>query len=90
MTEIAAVGAAAIYVPFPFAVDDHQTTNAKFLVSQGGGWLMPQADLTPESLAARLDSLTREELLACAEKAWALKKTQATREVVAACEALAA
>jgi UDP-N-acetylglucosamine--N-acetylmuramyl-(pentapeptide) pyrophosphoryl-undecaprenol N-acetylglucosamine transferase len=90
VTEIAAVGAAAIYVPFPFAVDDHQTTNAKFLVSQGGGWLMPQADLTPESLAARLDSLTREELLACAEKAWALKKTQATREVVAACEALAA
>lgn len=71
-------------------MDDHQTTNAKFLVSQGGGWLMPQADLTPESLAARLDSLTREELLACAEKAWALKKTQATREVVAACEALAA
>jgi UDP-N-acetylglucosamine--N-acetylmuramyl-(pentapeptide) pyrophosphoryl-undecaprenol N-acetylglucosamine transferase len=90
VTEIAAVGAAAIYVPFPFAVDDHQTTNAKFLVSQGGGWLMPQADLTPESLAASLDSLTREELLACAEKAWALKKTQATREVVAACEALAA
>ena len=90
VTEIAAIGAAAIYVPFPFAVDDHQTTNAQFLVAQGGGWLMPQADLTPESLAARLESLTREELLACAEKAWALKKTQATREVVAACEALAA
>ena len=90
VTEIAAVGAAAIYVPFPFAVDDHQTTNAQFLVAQGGGWLMPQADLTPASLAARIDSLTREELLACAEKAWALKKTQATREVVAACEALAA
>jgi UDP-N-acetylglucosamine--N-acetylmuramyl-(pentapeptide) pyrophosphoryl-undecaprenol N-acetylglucosamine transferase len=90
VTEIAAIGAAAIYVPFPFAVDDHQTTNAQFLVAQGGGWLMPQADLTPESLAARLESLTREELLVCAEKAWALKKTQATREVVAACEALAA
>ena len=90
VTEIAAIGAAAIYVPFPFAVDDHQTTNAQFLVAQGGGWLMPQADLTPASLAARIDSLTREELLACAENAWALKKTQATREVVAACEALAA
>lgn len=90
VTEIAAIGAAAIYVPFPFAVDDHQTTNAQFLVAQGGGWLMPQADLTPESLAARLESLSREELLVCAEKAWALKKTQATREVVAACEALAA
>jgi len=90
VTEIAAVGAAAIYVPFPFAVDDHQTTNANFLVQQGAGWLMPQAQLTPETLAARLASLTREELLACAEKAWALKKTQATQEVVAACEALAA
>lgn len=90
VTEIAAVGAAAIYVPFPFAVDDHQTTNANFLVQQGAGWLMPQAQLTAETLAARLASLTREELLACAEKAWALKKTQATQEVVAACEALAA
>ena len=90
VTEIAAVGAAAIYVPFPFAVDDHQTTNAQFLVAEGGGWLMPQADLTPQALADKLASITREELLACAEKAWALKKTQATREVVAACEALAA
>jgi len=90
VTEIAAVGAAAIYVPFPFAVDDHQTTNAQFLVAEGGGWLMPQADLTPQALADKLESITREELLACAEKAWAQKKTQATREVVAACEALAA
>jgi UDP-N-acetylglucosamine--N-acetylmuramyl-(pentapeptide) pyrophosphoryl-undecaprenol N-acetylglucosamine transferase len=90
VTEISAVGAAAIYVPFPFAVDDHQTTNANFLVQQGAGWLMPQAQLTPESLAARLMSLSREELLVCAEKAWALKKTQATQDVVAACEALAA
>jgi UDP-N-acetylglucosamine--N-acetylmuramyl-(pentapeptide) pyrophosphoryl-undecaprenol N-acetylglucosamine transferase len=90
VTEIAAVGAAAIYVPFPFAVDDHQTTNANFLVKQGAGWLMPQSQLTPEVLAERLASLTREELLVCAEKAWALKKTEATREVVAACEALAA
>jgi UDP-N-acetylglucosamine--N-acetylmuramyl-(pentapeptide) pyrophosphoryl-undecaprenol N-acetylglucosamine transferase len=37
VTEIAAVGVAAIYVPFPFAVDDHQTTNAQFLVREGGG-----------------------------------------------------
>jgi UDP-N-acetylglucosamine--N-acetylmuramyl-(pentapeptide) pyrophosphoryl-undecaprenol N-acetylglucosamine transferase len=90
VTEIAAVGAAAMYVPFPFAVDDHQTTNANFLVQQGAGWLMPQVTLTPESLAASLTQVTREELLACAEKAWALKKTHATQDVVAACEALAA
>jgi UDP-N-acetylglucosamine--N-acetylmuramyl-(pentapeptide) pyrophosphoryl-undecaprenol N-acetylglucosamine transferase len=90
VTEIAAIGAAAIYVPFPFAVDDHQTTNANFLVAQGGGWLMPQAQLSAEALAERLGNITREELLVCAEKAWALKKTEATREVVAACEVLAA
>jgi UDP-N-acetylglucosamine--N-acetylmuramyl-(pentapeptide) pyrophosphoryl-undecaprenol N-acetylglucosamine transferase len=90
VTEIAAIGGAAIYVPFPFAVDDHQTTNANFLVKQGAGWLMPQAQLTPELLAARLQQLTRPELLACAEKAWAMKKIHATQEVVAACEALAA
>ena len=90
VTEISAVGAAAIYVPFPFAVDDHQTTNANFLVSQDAGWLMPQSQLTPELLAERLKQMTRTELLARAEKAWALKKIHATQEVVAACEALAA
>jgi UDP-N-acetylglucosamine--N-acetylmuramyl-(pentapeptide) pyrophosphoryl-undecaprenol N-acetylglucosamine transferase len=48
VTEIAAVGAAAVFVPFPFAVDDHQTTNARFLVDAGGGWLVQQRDLTPK------------------------------------------
>jgi UDP-N-acetylglucosamine--N-acetylmuramyl-(pentapeptide) pyrophosphoryl-undecaprenol N-acetylglucosamine transferase len=90
VTEIAAVGAAALYVPFPFAVDDHQTTNANFLVSQGAGWLMPQAQMTPETLVAFLSQQNRDQLLACAEKAWTLKKTHATQDVVAACEALAA
>ena len=51
VTEIAAVGAAAVFVPFPSAVDDHQTTNAQFLVDAGGGWLVQQRDLTPEWLA---------------------------------------
>ena len=90
VTEIAAVGAAAIFVPFPFAVDDHQTTNARFLVDQGGGWLMPQADLSPKDLAARLQGLTRGALQVCAEKAHQQQKMNATREVVMACEELAA
>ena len=90
VTELAAVGAAALLVPFPFAVDDHQTTNARFLVDAGGGWLVPQAALSAEDLAARLTSLTRTELLACAEKAHMQKKTNATREVVMACEELVA
>ena len=90
VTELAAIGVAAFFVPFPFAVDDHQTTNAQFLVSQGGGWLMPQAELTAQSMADRLTNLDREVLLHCAEKAHAQKKTNATREVVMACEELAA
>ncbi len=90
VTEIAAVGAAALFVPFPFAVDDHQTTNARFLVEQGGGWLLPQAELSAQALAQRLQQITRQELLACACKAHQQRKTNATREVVVACEELAA
>lgn len=90
VTELAAVGVAALFVPFPFAVDDHQSTNAQFLVTQGGGWLMPQADLSAQALADFLAGMTRERLLAAAEKAHEQKKTNATREVVMACEELAA
>jgi UDP-N-acetylglucosamine--N-acetylmuramyl-(pentapeptide) pyrophosphoryl-undecaprenol N-acetylglucosamine transferase len=89
VTEIAAVGAPALFVPFPFAVDDHQTTNAKFLVDAGGGWLVPQAELTPDKLATTLLTLTRSELLKRAVAARKLAKTQATEQMVAACEALA-
>ena len=90
VTEIAAVGAAALFVPFPHAVDDHQTTNAQFLVAHGGGWLMPQSQLNAQGLALQLAGLQRESLLACAEKAYEQKKTNATRDVVMACKELTA
>lgn len=89
VTEIAAVGAAAVFVPFPYAVDDHQTTNARFLVDAGGGWLMQQSELTPDALATFLITLKRDELLRRAVAARKLQKTQATEQMVAACEALA-
>ena len=89
VTEIAAVGAPALFVPFPHAVDDHQTTNAKFLVEGGGGWLVQQRELTPDKLTTMLISLTREQLLARAVAARKLAKTQATEQMVAACENLA-
>jgi UDP-N-acetylglucosamine--N-acetylmuramyl-(pentapeptide) pyrophosphoryl-undecaprenol N-acetylglucosamine transferase len=89
VTEIAAVGAAAIFVPFPSAVDDHQTTNAQFLVDAGGGWLVQQSDLTPEGLAKMLLNSERPALVEIAEKAKNMQKINATREVVAACEELA-
>ena len=89
VTEIAAVGAAALFVPFPHAVDDHQSTNARFLVNAGGGWLVQQADMTPRSLADMLLNMERPALLERALKAKNMQKTQATREVVSACEELA-
>jgi len=90
VTEIAAVGAAAVFVPFPFAVDDHQTTNARFLVDAGGGWLVPQRELTPAWLAELIRTTSRVELVRRAVAARGMRKTTATAEMVAACEALAA
>jgi len=89
VTEIAAVGAAALFVPFPSAVDDHQTTNARFLVDAGGGWLVQQTDLTPELLADLLQKTERATLIDRATKAKTLQKTEAVDAVVRACEELA-
>lgn len=88
VTEIAAVGAAALFVPFPSAVDDHQTTNARFLVDAGGGWLVQQSELTPELLSDLLQKTSRAALLERATKAKSLQKTEAVIEVVRACEEL--
>jgi len=88
VTEIAAVGAAALFVPFPAAVDDHQTANARFLVAQGAGLLLPQNDMTPERLAELLQRTERSTLLSWSLKAKALEKIDATEQVVAACEEL--
>lgn len=89
VTEIAAVGAAAVFVPFPAAVDDHQTTNARFLVDQGAGQLVPQDQLTAQMLADRLQSIQRPELMQWALAAKRLQQIHATARMVDACEALA-
>jgi UDP-N-acetylglucosamine--N-acetylmuramyl-(pentapeptide) pyrophosphoryl-undecaprenol N-acetylglucosamine transferase len=88
VTEIAAVGAAALFVPLPSAVDDHQTSNARFLVDQGGGWLVPQRDLTASLLAEMLQKTERSTLMQRALQAKLMQKTEATARVVAACEEL--
>ena len=89
VTEIAAVGAAAVFVPFPSAVDDHQTFNARFLVDQNAGWLMPQGELTPECLAEFITTIDRPALLQRALAAKKMQQLRATDAVVAACEELA-
>ena len=89
VTEIAAVGAAALFVPFPSAVDDHQTSNARFLVASGAGWQIAQGDLSPSILANLLQKTERIALADIGLKAKTMQKTEATACLVAACEELA-
>ena len=90
VTEIAAVGAAAVFVPFPSAVDDHQTTNARFLTDNGGGWVVQQRDLKAGVLAELLQKQERNTLMDQGLAAKKMQKTGATEAVVAACEELSA
>lgn len=84
IAELAAAGVPAILVPFPHAVDDHQTGNAKFLVNVGGAFLLPQGELTPESVAL-IRNYSRNQLLEMAEKARSMAKPDATEEVANIC-----
>jgi UDP-N-acetylglucosamine--N-acetylmuramyl-(pentapeptide) pyrophosphoryl-undecaprenol N-acetylglucosamine transferase len=88
VSEIAAVGAPAVFVPFPFAVDDHQTTNAKFLSDQGAATLLPQTQLTKEAIVRLLQNNERSAQYSQGLKAYSLRKIDATEQVVRACELL--
>ncbi len=89
IAELAAAGVPAVLVPYPHAVDDHQTGNAKFLSEAGAAWLMPQDELTPDSLATLLRNLDRQKLLSMAQQARALAKPDATETVAQICMELA-
>ncbi|MBW8369488.1 MAG: undecaprenyldiphospho-muramoylpentapeptide beta-N-acetylglucosaminyltransferase [Thiobacillus sp.] len=89
VAELACAGVPAVLVPFPFAVDDHQTGNAEFLSEAGAGWLVQQKDLTAEKLAALIGGLDRAALAAMSDQALKLAKPDATRQVADICEALA-
>lgn len=89
VAELAATGVASLLVPFPFAVDDHQTTNARYLVDRGAAILEQQAELTPDRLAAILGGLTRDALRQMAERARAAARPDATEAVASACMELA-
>lgn len=88
VAELACAGVPAVLVPFPFAVDDHQTGNAEFLAEAGAGWLMQQRELTPEKLAALIGGLDRPTLAAMSGRARALAKPDATARVADVCEEL--
>jgi len=90
VSELAAAGIASVLVPFPSAVDDHQTFNARYLSDRSAAVLVPQADLTPRKLADLLLGFSREMLLDMANRARALGKPDAAQIVAEHCMAVAA
>jgi len=90
IAELTAVGVASLLVPFPYAVDDHQTTNAHFLSTREAAWFMPQSALEPGKLAGLLSDIDRSQLLRMAENARALARPLAAVDVADMCEELTA
>lgn len=91
VSEIAAAGLPSLLVPFPHAVDDHQTVNGRYLVEAGAALMIQEAQLTPELLVATITPLLRDRqrLLSMAEAAHARAWTHATRDIVEHCLAVA-
>ncbi|HEY9149222.1 MAG TPA: undecaprenyldiphospho-muramoylpentapeptide beta-N-acetylglucosaminyltransferase, partial [Gammaproteobacteria bacterium] len=91
VAELAAAGIGAILVPYPHAVDDHQTGNARYLAEQGAALLLPQPELNAARLAELLQPILadRARLLAMAGQARALAQPEAARRVAQACVAAA-
>lgn len=84
IAELTAAGLGAILVPYPHAVDDHQTANAQYMVKDGAAVLMPQTSLNAQSLQTVLADLSREQCLQMAEKARALAQPDSAAKVAAA------
>lgn len=89
VAEVAAAGVAALFVPFPAAVDDHQTVNAQFLSDDSAAWLQQQRDMSPEWLAHWIQARTRDELCAVATRARLHAQPEAAQRIAAICEELA-
>ena len=87
VSELAAAGVGAVLVPFPAAVDDHQTRNAQYLVNEGAAILIAERELTAERLAAQLQGLCvgRGKLLAMAERARLLARPRAAEDLAESC-----
>ena len=83
VAEIAAAGKPAIFIPFPFAADDHQTRNAQALASNGAAVVMPEKELTAETLARRVTELLNDpaRLRQMAAKAREMAHPRAAQEI---------
>jgi len=82
VAEIAAVGLASILIPYPAAVDDHQTANGSFLVDANAAVMIKERDITAADLAAQLQKFDREKLTLMAVNARQISKRDATERVV--------
>lgn len=69
VTEVAAAGVAALFVPLPTAIDDHQSANARYLAGQEAAWMVAQQELSAAATGAWIAGLSRAQLMACAQKA---------------------
>jgi UDP-N-acetylglucosamine--N-acetylmuramyl-(pentapeptide) pyrophosphoryl-undecaprenol N-acetylglucosamine transferase len=85
VSELAACGVASCLIPFPHAIDDHQTANAKFLSNADAAVLLPQQHLNPQDLALMIQNFNRADLKEMALRARALSKTNATQRVAEVC-----
>jgi len=92
LAELAAAGIGAVLVPFPFAVDDHQTANARAWVEAGAALLLPETEASSERLAALLGDLVddRARLASMAEAARTLEKPEAAKRIADVCLEVAA
>ncbi|WP_235445413.1 undecaprenyldiphospho-muramoylpentapeptide beta-N-acetylglucosaminyltransferase [Gulbenkiania mobilis] len=88
VAELAAAGVGSLLVPYPHAVDDHQTGNARYLAAAGAAELVPQGTLSAEGLAETLRTLTRARCLEMAVAARKLGIADAAVRVADVCEAL--
>jgi len=85
ISEIAVVGIASVLIPFPYAVDDHQTENAKYLSANQAAFLMPENKLTVTSLTQIIEQCSPEKLDDMAAKAKKLAKPNATIDATKHC-----
>jgi UDP-N-acetylglucosamine--N-acetylmuramyl-(pentapeptide) pyrophosphoryl-undecaprenol N-acetylglucosamine transferase len=87
ISELCMAGLGAILVPYPHAVDDHQTRNASMMTEAGAAWLLPQSDLNPQTLAEMLTPLLKkpDRISVLARAARKLAKPNATESVVTEC-----
>jgi len=85
VSELAIAGVASILVPYPYAVDDHQTANANHLVENGAAILIQQKELTAESLKETVMSLTREKILSMSQAAQKCARPDAAEKAAQLC-----